>query len=122
VGLAEISDYTGNRKETEDSKSVPVGCQNEPPVAIGPQTQPSEPIGERNRIRSLDPEKVRLCWSMEKQGRSGKVWWAENRGEWERSRRHAMEDEEAEVAREAETAGWRVRTDECPERAKFVPR
>jgi hypothetical protein len=31
-----------------------------------------------------------------------------------------VEDEEAEVAREAGTAGWRVRTDECPERAQFV--
>jgi hypothetical protein len=53
VGLAEISDYTGNRTETEDGKSVPVGLQNEPPVTIGSQTQLSEPIGDRNRIRRL---------------------------------------------------------------------
>jgi hypothetical protein len=40
----------------EDSKSVsvrPPAGQNEPPVFIGSQTQPSEPIGDKNRITSL---------------------------------------------------------------------
>jgi hypothetical protein len=38
------------------SKSVPVGSpvgQNEPPVPIGSHTQPSEPIGDKNRITSM---------------------------------------------------------------------
>jgi hypothetical protein len=37
----------------EDSKSVPTGSpvgRNEPPVPIGSHTQPSEPIGDKNRI------------------------------------------------------------------------
>jgi hypothetical protein len=53
--LTEISDYIGNRKEMEDSKSVLVGSpigQNEPPVPSGSQTQPREPIGDKNRIAS----------------------------------------------------------------------
>jgi hypothetical protein len=40
----------------KDSKSVPVGSpvtQNEPPLSIGLHTQPSEPIGDKNRITSL---------------------------------------------------------------------
>jgi hypothetical protein len=40
----------------EDSESGPIGSpvgQNEPPVPIGSQTQPSEPIGDKNRITSL---------------------------------------------------------------------
>jgi hypothetical protein len=43
--IAEISDYTGNRREMQDSKSVPIGCpigQNEPPAPIGCPTQPSD--------------------------------------------------------------------------------
>jgi hypothetical protein len=45
----------GNRREMEDSKSVPVGspvAQNEPPVPIGCQTQQNEPIGDKNRTIS----------------------------------------------------------------------
>jgi hypothetical protein len=57
--LADISDYIGNRREMEDSKSVPVGSpigQIEPPVRIGSHAQPSEPVGEKKRItrRTLD--------------------------------------------------------------------
>jgi hypothetical protein len=37
---------------------------------------------------------------MKTQGGSGKMWSAENRGEWESSRKHAVEDEEAEVGKE----------------------
>jgi hypothetical protein len=40
----------------EDSESVPVGSpvgQNEPPVPTGSHTQPSGPIGDKNRIGSL---------------------------------------------------------------------
>jgi hypothetical protein len=40
----------------EDSKSVPVGSsvgQNEPPAPIGCHTQPSEPIGDKNRVISM---------------------------------------------------------------------
>jgi hypothetical protein len=47
--LAETSEYVVNRREMEDSKSVPVGSpvgQDEPPVPIGSETQPSEPIGD----------------------------------------------------------------------------
>jgi hypothetical protein len=39
--LPEIYDYIGNKKETEDRKSVPVASpegQNEPPKPIGPLT------------------------------------------------------------------------------------
>jgi hypothetical protein len=54
--LAEISDYIGNRREMDDSKPVPIGSpvgQNEPPVPISSHTQPSEPIGDKNRITSM---------------------------------------------------------------------
>jgi hypothetical protein len=49
-------DYTGRRKGMEDRKSVLIGSpveQKEPPVPIGSHTQPSEPIGDKNRITSL---------------------------------------------------------------------
>jgi hypothetical protein len=52
ISFAEISDYTGNRREMEDNKSVAVGspvAQNEPPVPIGSHTQPSEPIGDKKQ-------------------------------------------------------------------------
>jgi hypothetical protein len=45
----------GNMREMEDSKSILAGspvAHNEPPVPIGSQTQPSEPIGDKNRIIS----------------------------------------------------------------------
>jgi hypothetical protein len=45
----------------EDANSIPVGSpvgQNEPPVPIGSHTQPSEPIGDRNRIASLAVKKA----------------------------------------------------------------
>jgi hypothetical protein len=54
-GPAEIPEYTGNRREMEDIKSIPIGspvAQNEPPVPIGSQTQQSEPVGDKNRITS----------------------------------------------------------------------
>jgi hypothetical protein len=54
--LLKISDYVGRRRETEDSKSVPIGSpvgQNEPPAAIGGQIQRSEPIGDKNWIISM---------------------------------------------------------------------
>jgi hypothetical protein len=50
----------------EDSKSVPIGspvAQNEPPVPIGCQTKPSEPIGQKNWITSMTLKKaVREQW------------------------------------------------------------
>jgi hypothetical protein len=55
IGFAEISDYI-RRTEVGDSKSVPVGSpvgQKEPPVPIGSHAQPSEPIGDKNRIISM---------------------------------------------------------------------
>jgi hypothetical protein len=54
--LAKISDYIGNRRGMEDSKSVPAGSpvgQNEPPVSTSSETQLSEPIGDKNRLTSL---------------------------------------------------------------------
>jgi hypothetical protein len=51
--FAEMSGYIRNRRERKDSKSVHIGSavgQNEPPVPIGCQTQPSEPIGDKSRI------------------------------------------------------------------------
>jgi hypothetical protein len=51
--LAEILDRVGNKRELEDSKSVPVGLpvgQNEPPVPIGCHTQPGEQTGGKNRM------------------------------------------------------------------------
>jgi hypothetical protein len=47
--LAEISDYIRNKK-MEGSKSVPIGFpigQNEPPLPMGSQTQPSDPIVDK---------------------------------------------------------------------------
>jgi hypothetical protein len=40
----------------EERKSVPVGSSvghNKPPVRIGSQTQPSESIGDKNRINNM---------------------------------------------------------------------
>jgi hypothetical protein len=54
--LAEISDYIGNEKEMEDSKTIPAGSplgQNEPSVPICCHTQPGEPTGDKYRITSL---------------------------------------------------------------------
>jgi hypothetical protein len=56
--LPEISDYIGNKREMEDSKSGPVGSplgQTEPLVTIGCHTQPGEPAGDKNRITSTSP-------------------------------------------------------------------
>jgi hypothetical protein len=51
--LAEISEYIGNRRKPEDSKSVPIGSpleQNEPTDPIGSKMKHIEPIGDKNRI------------------------------------------------------------------------
>jgi hypothetical protein len=70
------------RTSVKYSKSVPVGSpvgQNEPPVPNGSHTQPSEPIGDKNRVCSL-------CASLGKDsGEVVRLWWAENRGMWVRS-------------------------------------
>jgi hypothetical protein len=60
--------YTGNRREMEDCKSVPVGSpvgQNEPPVHIGCPTQPSNPTGDENRITSMTLKRAG-CAGLEK--------------------------------------------------------
>jgi hypothetical protein len=57
--LSETSNYTGNRREMEDSKSVPFGLpvgQNELPEPTGSQTQLSKPIGDKNRNTKPVPE------------------------------------------------------------------
>jgi hypothetical protein len=59
--LANISAYVGNRWEMEDRKLVHIGSlvgENEPPVSIGSHTQPSEPIGDKNRITSAALKKA----------------------------------------------------------------
>jgi hypothetical protein len=53
----------GNRK-MENGKSIPVGSpigQNEPPVPIGSQIQPSERIGDKNRIISMAVKRAGLA-------------------------------------------------------------
>jgi hypothetical protein len=60
--LAKISNYIGHRREVVNSKSVPVGSlvgQNEPPVRIGSDTQPSEPIGDKNWITNIALKRTR---------------------------------------------------------------
>jgi hypothetical protein len=67
----------------EYSKSVPVGSpvgRNEPPVPIGFQTQPSEPIGDKNRITSLALEMVGCAGLGKDKGEVVRMWWAGNRG------------------------------------------
>jgi hypothetical protein len=57
------SDYIGNTREMENSKSVPIGspvARNEPPVSIGSQTQPSEPLRDKNWITSMALKKA-IC-------------------------------------------------------------
>jgi hypothetical protein len=90
----------------EDSETVPAGSpveQNEPPVSVGSHTQQSEPIGDKNRINSMDLKKGRLCWSRRGQGRSCKgVLGRQPRSLGEKScvcvgRRHVVGDGEAEV-------------------------
>jgi hypothetical protein len=57
----------------EDSKSVLVGSpvrQNEPSVPIGPRTQPSEPIGDKNRITSMALKRA-VYAGLGREGRSG---------------------------------------------------
>jgi hypothetical protein len=56
ICLAEISDYVGNKREMEDSESVPIDLplgQIEPSVPIGCHTQPGEPAGDKNWITSM---------------------------------------------------------------------
>jgi hypothetical protein len=64
-----------------EDKSVPVGSpvgQNEPPVLIGSHTQPSEPIGNKNRITSMALEKA-VCVGLEKdRAEVVRLLWAEN--------------------------------------------
>jgi hypothetical protein len=51
--LAEMSECVGERREMEDSKSVPVGLpvvHNEPPAPIGSQIQLSEPAENKNMV------------------------------------------------------------------------
>jgi hypothetical protein len=48
--LAAISDYVGKKREMEHSKSVPAGL---PVGQIGSHKQPSEPIGDKNRITNM---------------------------------------------------------------------
>jgi hypothetical protein len=53
--LSEISEYVGSKKEVED-KSVPPASpvgHNKLPVPIGCHTQPSEAMGDKNRINAL---------------------------------------------------------------------
>jgi hypothetical protein len=76
--LAEISDYIGNRREIEDSKSVPIGLsvgQNELLVPIGSHTQLSEPIGDKNRITSMALRRAG-CAGLGKDGSEVvRMWW-----------------------------------------------
>jgi hypothetical protein len=74
--LVEISDYVGNGREIEGSKSVPVGSpvgQNEPPVPISSHTQPSEPKADNNRITCLALVRAVCAGLGERQGRNGKA-------------------------------------------------
>jgi hypothetical protein len=86
--LVDVSDFIGNRLEMEDSKTVPVGSpveRTKPSVPIGCHTQPSEPIGDKNRITSMALKRA-VCASPGKdRGEVVRVWWAENREVWERS-------------------------------------
>jgi hypothetical protein len=52
--LLKIKLNKGTRLKYNKSISIgsPIG-QNEPPVPIGSHTQPSEPIGDKNRVGSL---------------------------------------------------------------------
>jgi hypothetical protein len=73
----------------EDSMSVSVGSpvgQNEPPVSIESPTQPSEPIGDKNRITSRALKRAACADLGKDRGEVVRVWWAENRGVWERIR------------------------------------
>jgi hypothetical protein len=87
----------------EDSKSVPIGSpagQNEPPVSIGSQTQPSEPIGDKNRITSLALKRAVFAGLGE--DRISDVVWCESTVEYGREevcldRRHAVQNEGDEV-------------------------
>jgi hypothetical protein len=72
----------------EDNKSVPVGSpvgQNEPPVPIGSQTQPSEPTGNKNTITSMALKKDVCAGPGKDRGDVGRVWWAGNLGVSERN-------------------------------------
>jgi hypothetical protein len=72
-----------------DCESVAVGSpvgQNEPPVPIGSQTQPSEPIGDKNRITSLALKRAVCAGLGNEGGEVVSVWWTENRGVWGRIR------------------------------------
>jgi hypothetical protein len=81
--LAKISDCIENRSEMEDSKSPPVGSpvgQNETLEPTGSHTQPSEPIGGKNR-RTSTAVKSAICVSPGKDtGEVAKMLRAENRG------------------------------------------
>jgi hypothetical protein len=89
----------------KDSKSVPVGStvgRNEPPVPIGSQIQPSEPTGDKNRVTNTAIKRAGCAGLGTDKREVGRVWWAENRGVGDRSRKHAVEDEGAGLAE----LGW----------------
>jgi hypothetical protein len=87
--LIKISGSVGKWREMEESMSVlvasPVG-QNVPPVPIASHTQPSEPIGDKNRITRLALKRAVCAALGNGTGEVVKVRWAENQAVWERSR------------------------------------
>lgn len=70
----------------EDSKLVPVASlagQNEPSVPIG--SHKTEWTNRRQEQNNHWPLKGQLCWCRRGRGEVIRVWWADNRGAWERS-------------------------------------
>jgi hypothetical protein len=62
--LARIYDYVENRREIEEQNPIPIGSpvgQNELPLPTGSQTQPSEPIGDKNRITNMALKRARCA-------------------------------------------------------------
>jgi hypothetical protein len=73
----------------EDSKSVAVGSlvgQNEPPVPIDCHTQPSEPMGDKNRITTMALKSADCAGLGKDRGGGIRVCGAANREVWERRR------------------------------------
>jgi hypothetical protein len=89
--LAEISDSIPNRRDIQDSKSVPTSSpvgQNEPSVPIGSHTQPSEPRGDKNRIINMAAKRAVCAGLGKERGEAVRLLWAKNREIWERNREH----------------------------------
>jgi hypothetical protein len=75
-----IKKEVGGKLKTTSPVGSPIG-HNAPPLPIGSHTQPSEPIGDKNRITCLALKSVGFAGLGKNLGEAVRLWWVENPGE-----------------------------------------